>query len=548
MKKHIQHILILAFVCTTITIAQTPNWKWARSAAGGEYDQSSTITTDASGNVIIAGYFASDFITLGSITLQNAGLGFDDVFIAKYDSSGNLVWAQSFGSTSDDKATAVTTDNAGNIYLTGYFYSPTITIGTYTFTNAGNVGDIFIVKYDSNGNILWATKEGGPGLEIPYAISVDALNNIVLVGRFSSNSITFGTTTLALAGSMDVFVVKYNATGNVLWAQGEGGGSNDEAYAVKVDGSGNIYVAGYFNQNAMFGTIALSTTGISDAFIAKYDSSGTVLWAKKAGGSGDDRTNGLALDEFGNSYVSGFFSNDTIAFGPIQLPNTSTYNSFIAKYDASGNEVWAKGIYGDSKAFAITITPGNVYVCGFFREDSLVYGPSTLFLDGNTDFYLANCDTAGNAGWVVQQTSGGPSSEIPNSITADALGNISISGYFDSDPIEFGPSVLSNTANGFDIFVAKMGAMTTGINDLQNSKAVSIYPNPANDKFVIQSDEQISAIEIYNLAWEMISLKVDFNQQLKQEINVSLFPAGIYFVKVLCNDKLYYKRLIIQRR
>ena len=159
MKKHIQHILILAFVCTTITSAQTPNWKWARSAAGGEYDQSSTITTDASGNVIIAGYFASDFITLGSITLQNAGLGFDDVFIAKYDSSGNLVWAQSFGSTSDDKATAVTTDNAGNIYLTGYFYSPTITIGTYTFTNAGNVGDIFIVKYDSNGNILWATKE-----------------------------------------------------------------------------------------------------------------------------------------------------------------------------------------------------------------------------------------------------------------------------------------------------------------------------------------------------------------------------------------------------
>ena len=84
MKKHILHILILAFVSTTITIAQTPNWKWARSAAGGEYDESSTIATDASGNIIIAGYFASDSITIGSINLQNAGIGFDDAFIAKY--------------------------------------------------------------------------------------------------------------------------------------------------------------------------------------------------------------------------------------------------------------------------------------------------------------------------------------------------------------------------------------------------------------------------------------------------------------------------------
>ena len=98
-----------------------------------------------------------------------------------------------------------------------------------------------------------------------------------------------------------------------------------------------------------------------------------------------------------------------------------------------------------------------------------------------------------------------------------------------------------NTSNSIIVTVdCKVGEIQT--------LELSIYPNPANDKFVIQSDEQISAIEIYNLAWEMISLKVDFNQQLKQEINVSLFPAGIYFVKVLCNDKLYYKRLIIQRR
>jgi len=286
--KHLL-ITILFFAATENLYAQVPSWKWAKNAIATQYDQSSTVATDASGNVIVSGYFASDSIIFGPVTLQNAGPGFDDMFIAKYDSSGNFIWAQSAGGSMDDKGFSVTTDASDNIYLTGYFYSPVITFGTYTFTNAGSVGDIFIVKYDPSGNILWATKEGGPGVEIPYSINVDATGNMVVVGRFSSLSITFGTYPLTQAGSMDVFVVKYDAAGNVLWAKGAGGGSNDEAYSVDVDAAGNILVAGYFATTALFGTITLtSVSGQADAFLAKYDTSGNVLWAKKAGCSGYD--------------------------------------------------------------------------------------------------------------------------------------------------------------------------------------------------------------------------------------------------------------------
>ncbi len=545
-SKHLL-IAIIIFAFAENLFAQIPGWKWARSATGTSYDQSSTVAADAAGNVIVSGYFASDSIIIGSVILYNNTPGFDDMFIAKYDSSGNFLWAQSAGGSMDDKGFSVTTDAAGNVYLTGYFYSPTITIGTYTFTNAGNVGDIFIVKYDPSGNILWATKEGGPGVEIPYSINVDAAGNMVVVGRFSSLSITFGTYTLTQAGSMDVFVVKYDAGGNVLWAKGAGGGSNDEAYSVDVDASGNILMAGYFATTALFGTITLtSTSGQADAFLAKYDSSGTVLWAKKAGGNGDDRANAVSVDASGNRYIAGFFTNDPISFGTIVLPNAPGDNSFVAKYDAAGTVQWAHGLSGDSKALALTVTPGTIYACGVFQDDTLTYGPSTLLLDGNADFFLLNCDLAGTPNWAVKQTSGGASSEFANSIAADAWGNIIIGGYFNSDPIAFGPSVLSNTGSGFDMFVARLGVTPTGIEYLQNANEFAIYPNPGNGQFILRSDEDLKSIEIYNLTGEKIYSMSNLKQQLQNEINISTLPDGIYFVQLQSENGVSIQKLIVQ--
>lgn len=496
----------------------------------------------------VSGYYTSDSLVIGTVTLQNAGLSFSDMFLAKYDSSGNFLWAQRAGGSMNDRGISVTTDIAGNVYLTGYFYSPTITFGTYTFTNAGNVGDIFIVKYDPSGNVLWATKEGSAGLEIPYAIHVDATGNITVAGRFSSSSITFGTTTLRQAGSMDIFVVKYSAAGNVLWAAGAGGGGNDEAYSIDGDGSGNIYVAGHFNGSALFGTIPLiSTSGFADAFLAKYDSSGTLIWAKKAGGNGDDRANAVSVDASGNSYVAGFFSNDSISFGSLILPNAPGDNSFVAKYDAAGNVSWAHGVGGDSRALALTISSGNVYACGVFTGDTLSYGPSNLIIDGNADLFLLNCDTAGTTKWAIKQTSDGGSNEFATAITADVWGNIIIGGYFDSDPITFGPSVLSNTGTGFDMFLARFGStIPTGIEDLQQSNTAIIYPNPASGHFILKSAVTIKAIEIYTLTGNKICILNYPERQEKIEVNISSLPAGIYFVKVFDGNNSYCKKLIVE--
>lgn len=540
--KHI-YFAILFFIAIQNSFGQIPIWNWAKSATGNGSVEGSTVTTDLLGNIYVSGYYSSDNMTIGSVTLQNLGLSFNDGFLAKYDPSGNLLWAQRFGGSSNDRGTSIATDKTGNVYLTGYFYSPKIGFGKDTLINAGNVGDIFIVKYDSSGKILWAKREGATALEIPHAIHIDGNNNVIVAGRFSSNSITFGTTTLILAGSMDVFIAKYDASGNLLWAKGAGGGSNDEAYSISSDPSGNIYLAGYFTQPSNFGTIKLTSAGISDMFLAKYDPSGNVIWAKNAGGKGDDRATGLQTDASGNSYIAGYFANDAISFGSIVLPNKAGDNSFLAKYDTDGNVLWANGMGGDSQLLDLAVFNDNVYACGSFQADTLSYGTTNLIIQGSSDFFLLNCDTKGKPKWAIKQTSDGESGEIARSVATDPLGNVLVSGLFSSEPITFGNSKI-NSVRGFNMFIAKLGSTPTGIADLPNSSDFIFYPNPGNGRFILQSKFEVKAIEIYNVSGSKIYTHNLIKKQGPEEIDISAFPSGIYMVSLFDGRKRYTGKLI----
>jgi len=288
--------LLIAFVfCNLHEIsAQAPGWAWAKSAGGSEGEFAYSVAADPSGNgySYVAGYFESDSVTFGSTTLTNAG---DiNLFIVKYDAAGNVLWAKSAdgANVNTDKAVAITVDatGSGDIYVAGFFSSPSITFGSTTLINVGNF-DLFIVKYDANGNALWAKSAGGGYTEFPNSITADPSGNIYMTGVFGSSSITFGSTTLintVNTGSYDMFIVKYDANGNVIWAKGAGGNTHDEAESVAVDpsGSGDSYVAGRFLSSSMtFGLTTLTNAGGNayDVFIVKYDVDGNVLWAKAPG-------------------------------------------------------------------------------------------------------------------------------------------------------------------------------------------------------------------------------------------------------------------------
>ena len=542
--KYLLSTLFILFAIQN-SFGQIPTWNWARSGTGNGYIEGSTVTTDSFGNIYVSGYFSSENMTIGTVTLQNAVSSFNDLFLAKYDPSGNLLWAQRYGGSSNDRGTSVTTDKAGNVYLTGYFYSPKIGFGTDTLTNAGNVGDIFIVKFDGLGNVIWAKREGAAALEIPHSIHVDSNNNIIVTGRFSSNVITFGTTILTLAGSMDVFIVKYDAYGNLLWAKGAGGGSNDEGYSLSTDDSGNIYVSGYFTQPARFGTIQLISDGQADMFLAKYDPSGNVLWAKRAGGKGDDRATSVKTDASGNSYITGYYTNYSISFASVLLPNEPGDNSFLAKYDTNGNVLWAIGVGGDSQALDLTLFNSDVYVCGSFQADKLVYGTTNLIINGNSDFFILNCDTDGKPNWAIKQTSEGKSGEIARSLTTDNIGNVIITGLFSSEPITFGTTNL-NSERGFNMFIARLGTASTGTKNLSNSGEFYIFPNPGNGQFTLETKEIIHSMEVFSISGTRVYSMPNLNQQIPIKINLSEFSPGVYFVRVNIDKKQYTQKLILQ--
>lgn len=400
------------------------NVLWAKSAGGTDYDLSNGITTDASGNVLITGSFESETMIFETITLTNAdntGI-YSDIFIAKYDASGNVLWAKRAGETESDVSNGITTDASENVFITGYFHSPAITFGTTTLNNTTPLipyEDIFIVKYDPSGNVLWAKSAGSTTSSSPsdkgQSITTDASGHVFMTGYFEGDTITFDYITLTntYQNFGDIFIVKFDTNGNVIWAKSAGSISNDLGYSLVADATGNVFISGYFSgQTITFGSTTLinanqSLSFTEDAFIVKYNSAGNVLWAKSAGGTSREYSHSLTTDTDGNAYMLGEFFSPAIAFGTTTLTNEGTADIFIAKYDPNGNLDWAESAGNIGMDYGLGISTdsnNNIYLTGGFNAPSITFGTTTLINAGAIDVFIAKVDSAILSIGTEQQT------------------------------------------------------------------------------------------------------------------------------------------------
>ena len=242
----------------------------------------------------------------------------------------DLKWAKGVVGTGpySDWGSSIAVDTEGNTYVTGGF-NGTATFGpgeaNETVLNSAGQADLFVAKYDSNGALIWVKRAGGTNGEGGSSIAVDGLGNSYVTGGFSG-TVTFGLgeanqTILTSAGYNDIFVAKYNTNGALLWAKRAGGAADDDwGSGIAVDGAGKVYVTGAFRVTATFGAgeahqTTLTSAGYNDIFVAKYDSNAALIWVKRAGGTDVDEGNSIALDGSGNSYVTGSFRNKA-TFGP----------------------------------------------------------------------------------------------------------------------------------------------------------------------------------------------------------------------------------------
>ncbi len=554
------------FVSASINVnyiyAQAPDCAWAKSAGGNDDDNAYSVTTDASGNIIVVGYFSSPTITFGSTTLTNTSSSFD-MFIVKYDPSGNVLWAKSAGGNDTDWASSITTDASGNIIVVGVFSSP-ITFGSTTLTSPTTSFDMFIVKYDTDGNVLWAKSAGGNSLNLATYVDVDASGNILISGYFFSGTgtIIFGNTTLTGTSlSDDIFIVKYDANGNVLWAKSAGGGFSDEAYSVVIDANENIFITGDFNSpSIVFGNTILfntdNTGNTSDVFIAKYDKNGNVLWAKSVGGGNGDGANSVTADASGNIIVAGYFDSPTITFGAISCVNAINTGNisdiFIAKYDGSGNPIWAKSAGGSDWDAAYSVTAdasGNILITGVYFSSSITLGSVTLTNAGNDDMFLVEYDTSGNVLWA--KSTGGAYEDYGSSVTTDINKNIVVAGVFSDFTITFDSITLTNTHAGYrDVFITKYdNGNITEVSDEKNEELFSIYPNPSRGIFNIQPSKltETANLKIYTALGDEIYSSLINDYRAPISIDLSQQPNGIYLIIAKTEEGVMNKKIIIQK-
>ena len=457
--------------------AQNSGWLWAKKAANGiESECPHSIVIDNFGNSYITGYFIGTTVKFGNYTLTNDTneMIFDhsDIFIAKYDVNGDVVWATSAGGDKTDDPYSMAIDSLGYIYIVGRFQSTQLNIGPFTLNNTtiDNKSDIFLAKYDNNGNVIWAKSVSGSHSEECFGIDLDTSGNIFITGYFYGSSITFDNITLNNKSEWsDVFIAKYDNSGNVIWAKSAGGINSDVGFGISVDVSGNSFITGSFSKICTFDSINLiNNNGDSDFFIAKYDVNGNVLWARNSNENGGNESRKVAVDATGNSFILGNFNDDLFILGNDSLQNSGgsiLYSSdiFIAKYDPFGNLLWAKGIYGyeSEKITGIAIdTAGSIYVSGLFYSNPLKF--DTITLTGNfvRNIFLAKYNTSGNVIWASSPTGRGDASEDVLAIAVDNSENCFFTGNFDDHTMSFGNIILTNEYTGmqndkYDFFISK---------------------------------------------------------------------------------------------
>jgi hypothetical protein len=390
------------------------NFVWAKKIGGTSNDIGRSIAIDGAGNINVTGSFQGsvDFDPNAGVTnLTSAGS--NDIFIVKLTPAGNLVWAKNIGGANDDKGQSITADASGNVFTTGYFsgtadFDPAAT--TFTMNGLGGQESVFISKLDASGNFIWAKQfngtTGSPQV-FGNGISLDGSGNVYVGGSFTG-TIDFdpsASTSTITAINMDIFIVKLDGSGNLVWVKTMGGASgSNTANSIAVDASNNVYATGYFDQTTDFdpsaSTFNLTSTSGVDIFVLKLDGSGNFTWAKKMGSTSGDQGKSIAVSSTGDVYTTGYFSNINNDFDPgastYTLNTTGGNTVFLSKLDASGNFVFANSYGGSSSiGWGLAVTSiFDIYTVGNFSQtNDFDPGTGTYTLNpnggpGNDDAYV----------------------------------------------------------------------------------------------------------------------------------------------------------------
>ena len=391
-------------------------------------------TTQQLGTEGIDGLASSATDSLGNLYVGGGTKG--DILVAKYDNNGNQLWLQDFGSSGSDSVSEIVTDRAGNLYSVG------VTNGDLAGPSAGSF-DVWLAKYDSDGNQLWLEQFGNELVDLSYSIDVDDDGNVYLSGHSGKidNESPLGET-------LEPWVTKYDSDGNQLWFQELEGMATSEAYGVTLDNQDRIYLTGW-----TLADLGEENGGLYDIWLTQLDSDGNPVWREQFGSQDYEFPWGMDTDSQGNIYASGW------TLGDLGGVNAGSYDPWLAKYDSEGNQQWIQqfGTSGDDGSFLGGIeidSNDNIFLTGY--TDSNLAGANA----GSYDAWVAKYDSEGNQQWIQQF--GTPELDYTTNITADNNDNLYVTGLTEG-------SLGELNAGASDGWIAKLDAGSGTLKDFSGN-------------------------------------------------------------------------------
>ncbi|MBD2723724.1 T9SS type A sorting domain-containing protein [Hymenobacter armeniacus] len=457
------------------------------------FSTASAMAADGSGNLYLVGSF-SGTIVFGATALTSAGQ--TDVFVAKWSGSNQAFeWARQVGGASNEYAGDVAVSGT-NIYLTGYYRSNPVQFGSLTLPNGGNGtgdSDVFVAKLTDLGtsaDFTWVERLAGTGSDFATGLAVSG-NRVYVTGYFNSPVLNAGTVALTNAGAFDVFVAKLTDTGaggTVGWAQQMGGPGNEQVFALAVTG-GQMYVGGGFSGTAAFGANSLTSAGGQDVFVAKLTDGGSSAafgWAQRAGGTGGDYATSLALAP-GAVYVAGAYTGSPASFGGTTLPHAggTASDAFIAKLTDAGSTAafaWALGAGGTAEdaPTSLSVQGNNVLMSGYFGSSTMAFGSTTLANPATAfdAFVTRVVDAGATARFAWALRAGGSGQDTGEALTVS--GNTIFVAGATNPPATFGSLTIGTPTGTQAPFLASIvDATLTATAAPATLEGLAVFPNPA---------------------------------------------------------------------
>jgi hypothetical protein len=573
-------LVLLLFFCCLSWAAET-DLMWSTFLGGSENDKGEGLALDGSGNAYVIGATRStDFpVTAGALD-STYGLQ-TDAFVAKFNATGSgLDYATYLGGEAGERSYGIAVDDSGCAYVTGFTFSWNFPVTDEAFDPIHNSNplwsDVFVVKLSPTGDdLIYGTFLGGSRGDGGYDIAIDDSGCAYVIGDAESNNFptTPGAFDSTFHGQRDVVVAKFDPTGSILeYATLLGGSSFDYGEGIAVDGSGCAYVTGE-TQSAdfpiTFGVFDTTFNGGADAFVVKLDQTASALeYATFLGGISGDRGIGIATDDSGYAYVTGFTLSTGFptTAGVFDRGHNGLRDVFVTKLNMMGSALEYATFLGggadDRGARVVADDSGHVYIAGRTNspEFPITAGAFDSTHNGDDDVFVAKLDPQGSA---LEYASflGGSEYDWGHGLAVDDSGDLYVAGITRSADFPTTVAAFDTTHNGLDdIFVAKLSlSHITVVSETptaalpQSCVLNQNYPNPFNPAtkitYVIPKDAYVT-LKVYNVIGAEVASLLDAHQKAgfyAVRWDARDMPSGIYFCALTADDFKAARKMVLLR-